>query len=128
MILVGSLCAASALFGPGAGRLRADAAVRWCGRLGFWLLGLGLVLGAWWADRAWGRWWAFDAKESWALVTWLCLLGVVHVRAAGGGAGFGVGLRSVLMLLALVAMLWTSIGVNLFLPTLHAWGGAVDGG
>lgn len=45
----------------------------------FLLLGAGLCLGATWADEAWGTWWGWDPKESWALVTWLCVAGFRHL-------------------------------------------------
>lgn len=41
-------------------------------RIGFGLLTCGLVLGALWASKAWGTFWAWDPKETWALATWLC--------------------------------------------------------
>lgn len=88
-------------------------------QLAFWTLGVGILLGAWWADHSWGRWWAFDPKETWALLTWIVYLIVIHVRFATGkrralttawlsAAGF-------------VVMLWTYFGVNLILPGLHAY-------
>ncbi|MFG0284822.1 MAG: cytochrome c biogenesis protein CcsA, partial [Phycisphaerales bacterium JB039] len=43
-------------------------------QLAFWTLGVGILLGAWWADHSWGRWWAFDPKETWALITWIIYL------------------------------------------------------
>lgn len=45
----------------------------------FLLLGAGLCLGATWADEAWGTWWGWDPKESWALVTWLCVAAFRHL-------------------------------------------------
>lgn len=88
-------------------------------QLAFWTLGVGILLGAWWADHSWGRWWAFDPKELWALLTWIVYLIVIHVRVAGvsnrglvtawlGVAGFCV-------------MLFCYFGVNLLLPGLHAY-------
>lgn len=88
-------------------------------QLAFWTLGVGILLGAWWADHSWGRWWAFDPKETWALITWIVYLIVMHVRFATDRnralitawlsiVGFGV-------------MLFTYFGVNLLLPGLHAY-------
>lgn len=48
--------------------------------LGFPLLSLGLVLGAWWGKMAWGDYWNWDPKELWSLVTWLVYLGYFHFR------------------------------------------------
>lgn len=88
-------------------------------QLAFWTLGVGILLGAWWADHSWGRWWAFDPKETWALVTWIVYLIVVHVRIA---APQNKGLTTAwLSIIGFVVMLWTYFGVNLLLPGLHAY-------
>ncbi|HYD00822.1 MAG TPA: cytochrome c biogenesis protein CcsA, partial [Phycisphaerales bacterium] len=82
-------------------------------QLAFWVLGVGILLGAWWADHSWGRWWGFDPKEMWALVTWLVYLVVVHVRVASAG---NKGLKTAwLSVLGFIAMLWCYFGVNLLL-------------
>jgi cytochrome c-type biogenesis protein CcsB len=87
-------------------------------QLAFWTLGVGILLGAWWADHSWGRWWAFDPKELWALITWIVYLIVIHIR-------FGVKDRAywtaVLSVVGFIVMLWTYFGVNLLLPGLHAY-------
>ncbi len=88
-------------------------------QLAFWTLGVGILLGAWWADHSWGRWWAFDPKELWALVTWIVYLIVVHVRVAGV-AKRGL-VTAWLSVLGFLAMLWCYFGVNLLLPGLHAY-------
>jgi len=54
---------------------------------GFPLLTAGLVLGALWANESWGNYWAHDSKETWALITWLCFLGYLHLRMVGGWRG-----------------------------------------
>lgn len=88
-------------------------------QLAFWTLGVGVLLGAWWADHSWGRWWAWDPKETWALVTWIILLIIVHVRfASGPRRGITTAWLSVL---GFVVMIWTYFGVNLLLPGLHAY-------
>jgi cytochrome c-type biogenesis protein CcsB len=88
-------------------------------QLAFWTLGVGILLGAWWADHSWGRWWAFDPKELWALVTWLVYLIVIHVRLMHlKDRGLTTAWLSVL---GFVVMLWTYFGVNLLLPGLHAY-------
>lgn len=88
-------------------------------QLAFWVLGVGILLGAWWADHSWGRWWGFDPKEMWALATWIVYLVVVHIRVAGSG---NKGLKTAwLSVLGFVAMLWCYFGVNLLLPGLHAY-------
>ncbi len=74
-------------------------------QLAFWGLGVGILLGAWWADHSWGRWWAFDPKELWALITWIVYLIVVHVRVAGvKDRGYWT---AVLSVVGFLVMLWT---------------------
>lgn len=88
-------------------------------QLAFWTLGVGILLGAWWADHSWGRWWAFDPKETWALATWIIYLIVVHLRfAVGPRRGL---VTAWLSILGFLMMLWTYFGVNLLLPGLHAY-------
>jgi cytochrome c-type biogenesis protein CcsB len=88
-------------------------------QLAFWTLGVGILLGAWWADHSWGRWWAFDSKETWALITWIIYLIVIHVRiAAPAKKGLTTAWLSVV---GFFMMLWTYFGVNLLLPGLHAY-------
>ena len=55
--------------------------------LGFPWLTLGILTGAIWAQNAWGRYWGWDPKEIWALVTWLWYLLVLHVRTLHGWRG-----------------------------------------
>jgi cytochrome c-type biogenesis protein CcsB len=54
---------------------------------GFPLLTAGLVLGGLWANESWGTYWGFDSKETWALITWLCFLGYLHLRFVAGWRG-----------------------------------------
>ncbi len=88
-------------------------------QLAFWTLGVGTLLGAWWADHSWGRWWAFDPKETWALITWIVYLIVIHVRFVTGGNKALV--TAWLSVVGFFVMLWTYFGVNLLLPGLHAY-------
>jgi len=88
-------------------------------QLAFWTLAVGILLGAWWADHSWGRWWAFDPKETWALSTWRVYLIVINVRfITGGNKGLVTAWLSVA---GFIVMLWTYFGVNLLLPGLHAY-------
>lgn len=89
-------------------------------QLAFWTLGVGTLLGAWWADHSWGRWWAFDPKETWALVTWIIYLIVIHARFMVGGQKRAT-ITAWLSVLGFIVMLWTYFGVNLLLPGLHAY-------
>jgi len=56
--------------------IRADVLVY----LGFSLATFGITFGALWAKEAWGSYWAWDPKETWALVSWLCYLTYIHFR------------------------------------------------
>ncbi|MCG3122577.1 MAG: Cytochrome c biogenesis protein CcsA [Phycisphaerales bacterium] len=88
-------------------------------QIAFWTLGVGILLGAWWADHSWGRWWGFDPKETWALATWIIYLIVIHLRFA---QTTNKPLKTAwLSVLGFVVMIWTYFGVNLLLPGLHAY-------
>jgi len=87
-------------------------------QLAFWTLGTGILLGAWWADHSWGRWWAFDPKELWALITWIVYLIVIHIRFTVKDRAWWTALLSII---GFFVMLWTYFGVNLLLPGLHAY-------
>ncbi len=89
-------------------------------RLTFWVLGVGVLLGAWWAHGAWGRWWAFDAKETWALITWLAYFLPVHAAAIKGDRAAAPTV-AVCNLLGMLVMLWSYFGVNLLLISLHSY-------
>ncbi len=83
--------------------------------VGVYTLGLGIIFGALWANVSWGRYWAWDPKETWALVTMLLYALPLHPR---------LGLRrralSLYLLCCFAAILMTYAGVNL-LPSLHAY-------
>jgi len=87
-------------------------------QLAFWLLGVGILLGAYWADHSWGRWWAWDPKETWALITWIVYLIAIHVRFGVRDRGLATAWLSVT---GFIIMLWCYKGVNLLLPGLHAY-------
>ncbi len=88
-------------------------------QLAFWTLGVGILLGAWWADHSWGRWWAFDPKETWALVTWIAYLIVIHLRFTG--VKNKPLMTAWMSVVGFIVMIWTYFGVNLLLPGLHAY-------
>jgi len=87
-------------------------------QLAFWTLGVGILLGAWWADHSWGRWWAFDPKETWAPATWIIYLIVIHVRMVAKRRELVTAWLSVL---GFAVMIWTYFGVNLLLSGLHSY-------
>jgi ABC-type transport system involved in cytochrome c biogenesis permease subunit len=89
-------------------------------QVGVLLLAIGTILGAVWANYSWGRFWDWDPKETWALVTLLGYLFLLHGRIAGKWGGFGMAIGSVLCFLC-VLMAW--YGVNFVLGAgLHSYG------
>jgi len=94
-------------------------------QVGVLLVAAGTILGGVWADYSWGRFWGWDAKEVWALITLLVYLVPLHGRFAGWVNTFGLVVSSVLCFLA-VLMAW--YGVNFVLGVgLHSYG-FVEGG
>ena len=89
------------------------------------LLAAGTILGALWADVAWGRFWGWDAKEVWALVSLLVYMVVLHGRYVGWSGNFGLAVGSVLGATAIM-MAW--YGVNFFLGSgLHSYASGAGG-
>jgi cytochrome c-type biogenesis protein CcsB len=88
--------------------------------LGFPLLALGIGLGAYWANSAWGRYWGWDPKETSALVTWLIYAGYLHARELRGWRGRRA---AVVLVLGFVAVLFTFFAVNLWVSGLHSYAG-----
>ncbi|HEV7300416.1 MAG TPA: cytochrome c biogenesis protein CcsA [Tepidisphaeraceae bacterium] len=87
-------------------------------QLAFWVLGVGIILGAVWADQSWGRPWGWDPKETFALVTWIVYLVVVHVRVATVHKAWWT---AILSIVGFFVMLFNWIGVNFFLVGLHSY-------
>lgn len=88
--------------------------------LGFPLLALNLILGAYWANYAWGHYWSWDPKETSALVTWLVYAIYLHVRGLRGLRGKWSGW---LLVLGFAATLFTYLGVSFIVPGLHSYAG-----
>jgi hypothetical protein len=94
-------------------------------RIGVFLLVLGTFLGGWWADFSWGRFWGWDTKETWALITLFFYLFVLHARYVGWLAGFGTAAWSVI---SFAAVIMTWYGVNFVLNTgMHSYGSGSGG-
>jgi cytochrome c-type biogenesis protein CcsB len=102
-----------------------DHVMYWVLRLTVLFLLIGIILGAVWAGEAWGRPWGWDMKETWALITLLCYIAVLHARFLGALRPFGT---SVCSLIAFQVLILTYYGVNfLFGKGLHTYGfGAGD--
>lgn len=78
------------------------------------LLGSGILTGALWADISWGRYWNWDPKESWALLTWAVLVGYAHLRPGRWRNLLSFGL-------AFGLMLFTFVGINLLKWGAHRY-------
>ena len=89
-------------------------------QVGVLLLTTGIILGGIWAHFAWGRFWGWDTKETWALIALMCYVVPLHGRLVGWLADFGMAVTSVVAFNA-VLMAW--YGVNFVLGTgLHSYG------
>lgn len=86
--------------------------------MGFPFLTAGLACGSMWASISWGRFWNWDAKEVWALTTWLIYAGCLHLRHTQNLRGMNAAL---LATTGFIVILFTYIGVNLFFSTLHSY-------
>lgn len=92
-----------------------------CIAIGFPVFTLGgLVFGAIWADQAWGRYWSWDPKETWSLITWFVYAFYLHARHVRGWRGAQIAMVAVI---GFVSTIFTYLGVNLLLSGLHSYGG-----
>jgi ABC-type transport system involved in cytochrome c biogenesis permease subunit len=78
-----------------------------------------LIFGAIWAEVAWGQWWSWDPKETWALITWLVYTAYLHTRLVRRLRGR---LSAVLAIIGFAITLFTFFGVNFLLSGLHSYG------
>lgn len=87
--------------------------------IGFAFFTLATILGALWAAEAWGGYWSWDPKETWALIVWLNYAAWLHMRLIKGLRG------TVLAWWAFIGLFITAfafLGVNMFLSGLHSYG------
>ncbi len=87
--------------------------------VGFVLLTLGLVSGAVWANEAWGTWWSWDPKETWAFISWLFYASYLHMRISKGWQGRKPAL---LATSGFFIVLICYLGVNFWGVGLHSYG------
>ncbi|AKG35447.1 cytochrome c biogenesis protein CcsA [Paenibacillus durus] len=89
--------------------------------IGFPIFTLGaLIFAMIWAQVAWGRFWGWDPKEVWALVTWLFYSAYLHLRLARGWQGRK---SAWLAVLGFLVVMFTLVGVNLVIAGLHSYAG-----
>ncbi len=87
--------------------------------LGFAFFTLATILGAMWAAEAWGGYWSWDPKETWALIVWLNYAAWLHLRLTKGWRGRPLAWWAII---GLFITLFAFIGVNMFLSGLHSYG------
>jgi cytochrome c-type biogenesis protein CcsB len=78
----------------------------------------GLIFGMIWANKAWGRYWGWDPKETWALITFFVYSIYLHVRLVKGWSGVAT---ATLSIVGFLATLFTLFGVNLLIAGLHSY-------
>ncbi len=123
--LVSALIAAGILFGRTriAARLPAfevlDDVMYKSIAVGFAFFTIATVLGALWAADAWGGYWSWDPKETWALIVWLNYAAWLHMRLVKGLRG---AVASWWALVGLAVTTFAFLGVNMFLSGLHSYG------
>jgi len=88
--------------------------------IGFPLLTIGIITGAFWANVAWGTYWSWDPKETWSLIVWLIYAAYLHARITRGWKGKKA---AVLSIVGFLATVFCYLGVNLILSGLHSYGG-----
>ena len=86
--------------------------------LGFLFLTFVLITGAIWAEQAWGSYWSWDPKETWALITWFIYSIYLHLRISRGWKGKSAAWFAVI---GFICVIFTYIGVNTLLPGIHSY-------
>jgi cytochrome c-type biogenesis protein CcsB len=92
----------------------------WSVLVGFPLLTLGIALGAYWANSAWGKYWGWDPKETSALLTWFVYAGYLHARVLRGWEGKR---SAYVLVLGFAAVMFTYFAVNFVFSGLHSYAG-----
>ncbi len=85
---------------------------------GFLFLTIGIITGAVWANSAWGKYWTWDPKETWSLITWFIYAIFLHLRLMRGWQGKNLAWVSIV---GFLAVLFTYFGVNYVLSGLHSY-------
>lgn len=89
-----------------------------CLTFGFPLMTMGIISGAIWANSAWGGYWRWDPKETWALITWFLYAALLHGRLTVGWRGRRA---AIFAIIGFLCLLFTFFGVNLFLSGVHSF-------
>ncbi len=86
---------------------------------GLFMISIGTYLGGVWANESWGRYWGWDAKETWALVTILVYAFILHMRIIPKMQGLYA--YNFASLFGLASVIMTYYGVNYYLSGLHSY-------
>jgi len=86
--------------------------------VGFPFLTIGIVSGSIWANIAWGSYWSWDPKETWALVTWIIYAIYLHLRIFAKWRGKSSAITSII---GFACVIFTFLGVNYLLSGLHSY-------
>ena len=87
--------------------------------LGFPFLTIGIISGGVWANEAWGSYWSWDPKETWALITWLVFATYLHARLTKGWTGKKA---AILGAFGFIVIWICYLGVNFLGKGLHSYG------
>ncbi|RMF42667.1 MAG: c-type cytochrome biogenesis protein CcsB [Deltaproteobacteria bacterium] len=89
-----------------------------CLTFGFPLMTMGIISGAVWANSAWGGYWRWDPKETWALITWFLYAALLHGRLTIGWRGRRA---AIFAIIGFLCLLFTFLGVNVMMSDLHSF-------
>jgi len=93
--------------------------------IGLYMLTVGTFLGGVWANESWGRYWGWDSKETWALITVVIYSFIAHMRMIP--SLHGIYSYTIASVLGFASVLMTYFGVNYYLSGLHSYGrGSID--
>jgi len=87
---------------------------------GFPLYTFGIICGAIWAEAAWGKYWSWDPKETWALITWIVYAAYLHARATAGWKGTKA---AYINLVGFAALIFNFFVINIVVSGLHSYAG-----
>lgn len=85
---------------------------------GLVFLTAGVVIGAAWANSAWGGFWSWDPKETWSLITWITYILFVHARITKGWAGKKM---AWIAIIGFAVVIFCYLGVDIIIPGLHSY-------
>jgi len=89
-----------------------------CLSFGFPLMTMGIISGAVWANSAWGGYWRWDPKETWALITWFLYAALLHGRLTIGWRGRRA---AIFAIIGFLCLLFSFVGVNFLMSDLHSF-------